>query len=322
MSDLNLNTNDKIVVSVICLTYNHEKYIEQALKGFIAQKTDFKYEVIVHDDASTDNTQKIIKRYAKKYPDIIKPIYQKHNVFLEGKDIMFQYIFPQIKGKYIALCEGDDYWTNEHKLQLQVEYMEENPACSLCAHYAVRLDAKKNRISSYFNYDKIQENIDLPFIIENLDCFPTASMLYRKEFLVNNKSFIQKHIIFDYINKIMLATEGYTHLIPEYMSVYRYRAKGSWTNSTAGDIEKLVKHFQYSIEVLKDLDSYTKRKYHRLLKEEIHRREFMIAWKQLDYKLVTSNQFSDCYRKKRKTEKIIFMINIVIKKWNVLKRHE
>ena len=90
------------LVSVYCLTYNHEKYIKDALEGFINQKTDFEYEVFVHDDASTDNTAKIIKEYAQKYPHIIKPILQKENQYSKGVKIFYQYIYPRISGKYIA----------------------------------------------------------------------------------------------------------------------------------------------------------------------------------------------------------------------------
>ena len=114
--------NSEIAVSVICLTYNQEKYIEKALNGFVKQKTNFKFEVLVHDDASTDKTTEIIKQYEKKYPDIVKPIYQKTNQFSIGNNPT-KICFKKSKGKYIALCEGDDYWCDENKLQKQYDFM-------------------------------------------------------------------------------------------------------------------------------------------------------------------------------------------------------
>lgn len=121
-----------IVVSVICNTYNHEPYIRQCLDGFVMQKTDFSFEVLIHDDASTDKTADIIREYEAQYPDIIKPIYQAENQYSKKTGIMKTFQYPRVKGKYIALCEGDDYWIDPLKLQKQVDFMEANPKCSLC----------------------------------------------------------------------------------------------------------------------------------------------------------------------------------------------
>ena len=113
-----------IMVSVICLAYNHIEYIRDALEGFVSQVTDFEYEVIVHDDASDDGTTLIIEEFQKKYPQIIKPIYQKENQYSKKVDLIKEFLAPSAKGKYIALCEGDDYWCNNYKLQKQVEFLE------------------------------------------------------------------------------------------------------------------------------------------------------------------------------------------------------
>ena len=123
-----------IKVSVWCLAYNHGKYIRKALDGFIMQKTNFAFEVFVHDDASTDNTSAIIKEYAEKYPQIIKPIYQKENQYSKGVEILHEIILPKMKGKYIASCEGDDFWIDEYKLQKQYDALEHNPDCCLSTH--------------------------------------------------------------------------------------------------------------------------------------------------------------------------------------------
>ena len=115
------------VVSICCVTYNHEGYIGQAINGFLLQETDFPFEILVHDDASTDGTTEIVLKYAEKYPNIIKPIIQTENQYAKGGLINLRFTFPKAKGKYVALCEGDDYWTDCTKLQKQVQFLEHNP---------------------------------------------------------------------------------------------------------------------------------------------------------------------------------------------------
>ena len=112
---------DKILVTIICTTFNQERYIRKALDGFLMQKTNFLYEVIVHDDASTDRTPSIIREYAEKYPHIIVPILQKENQFSKGVWITNDLLLPMAKGKYIAMCEGDYFWTDPNKLQMQAD---------------------------------------------------------------------------------------------------------------------------------------------------------------------------------------------------------
>jgi len=119
--------NKKPLVSIICITYNHAGFIRNAIEGFLIQKTDFLFEIIIHDDASTDGTQAIISDYLIKYPNLFIPILQKENQFSKGKKILAELTFPLARGKYIALCEGDDYWTDPLKLQKQVEFLEANP---------------------------------------------------------------------------------------------------------------------------------------------------------------------------------------------------
>ena len=124
--------NDDVVVSVLCTAYNHEKYIRSALDGFVNQKTNFRYEVLINDDASTDHTAAIIAEYEAKHPDIIKPVYQTENQYSKGVSITKSILFPQSKGKYTAICEGDDYWCDENKLQKQVDFLESHQEYAAC----------------------------------------------------------------------------------------------------------------------------------------------------------------------------------------------
>jgi len=113
------------VVSVCCTTYNHEGYISEAIDGFLMQETDFPFEILIRDDCSTDKTAEIVKQYADKYPQLIKPVYEKENTFSKGVKPMSQ-LYKIAQGKYIAICEGDDYWTDSLKLQMQADFLEEN----------------------------------------------------------------------------------------------------------------------------------------------------------------------------------------------------
>lgn len=131
---------DKPIVSVICATYNHEEYIRETIEGFLIQETDFPIEILIHDDASTDSTVAIIMEYTERYPKIIKPILQTENQHSKGQKIS-RLVLPYAKGDFIALCEGDDYWIDKHKLRKQVGVMHSNPDVGLV--YANFADTKK-----------------------------------------------------------------------------------------------------------------------------------------------------------------------------------
>lgn len=129
---MNHYDENDMMVTVVTLAFNHRNYIRQCIEGILMQKTSFRFELLIHDDASTDGTAQIIKEYETAYPDIVKPIYQTENQYSKGVRIGAKYLYPRAQGKYIAECEGDDYWTDPLKLQKQVDYLESNPECGLC----------------------------------------------------------------------------------------------------------------------------------------------------------------------------------------------
>lgn len=148
--------SDNILVSIECITYNHIKYISQALDSILMQETDFKFEVIIHDDASTDGTTEIIKEYERRYPTLIHPIYQTENQFSKrGFTYISQLILKEVKGKYLAQCEGDDYWTDPHKLQKQVGFLESHPDYSMCFHQG-RIHYEGKNIPDVIATDKLE----------------------------------------------------------------------------------------------------------------------------------------------------------------------
>ncbi len=118
------------MVSICCAVYNHASYIAQALDSFLSQERDFAIEILVHDDASTDGTQAILRDYAARYPDVVKPLFETENQYSKGVAIDPTYNYSRAQGKYIALCEGDDFWCDPQKLQKQVAYMESHPDCT------------------------------------------------------------------------------------------------------------------------------------------------------------------------------------------------
>lgn len=132
MQNWSCDNADAPLLSVRCITYNQEQYISQALDGFLMQKTNFPFEVIVHDDASNDRTADIIREYEKKFPKIIKPIYETENQYSKADGSLARIVNAACKGKYIAFCEGDDYWIDEKKLQMQVDFLEKNPEYGMC----------------------------------------------------------------------------------------------------------------------------------------------------------------------------------------------
>jgi len=169
----------KPLVSICCLVYNHEKYIRECLEGFVIQNTDFNIEFLIHDDASTDGTANIIREYEKKYPELIKPIYQTENQYSKGVRPTFAFNIPRAQGKYIAMCEGDDYWTDPLKLQKQVDFLEANPDYIMCFTNVNDVDEKSNIIKKkklYYKKD-IFEHIDMPFLA------PTLTRVMRNEYL-------------------------------------------------------------------------------------------------------------------------------------------
>lgn len=226
------------LVSICCLTFNHEIYLKQCLDGFISQKTNFKYEIIIHDDASTDGTKEIIEEYTSQYPGLIVAIFQKENQYSKGIKPIFNYVFPRAQGKYIALCEGDDYWTDPYKLQKQVDFLEANEEYAVCAH---------DTLVKYENQDKQEilfSNFPAhPFKNEkrNIYTFKDAltAMLFHTSSIVMknpkiNAQLFNKYFanVFygDHILMLIGASMGKLYVFDEIMSVYRINSGGVTTN--------------------------------------------------------------------------------------------
>lgn len=221
--------NFSIKVSICCVTYNHEKFIAQSLDGFIKQQTSFEYEILVHDDASTDETQKIVKEFELKYPKLFRCFYQSENQF-KKQNTLVNILFKAARGQYIALCEGDDYWTDPYKLQKQVDFMEVNPSFTFC-------------FSNILNVDQDSKELDISWPNKN-ESFTLTKKMIGEEYLVSTPTILFKNNIanLDYINEMrnsplgdyliisILLLKGKGYYFPEKMAAYRHHNEGIFSN--------------------------------------------------------------------------------------------
>lgn len=230
-----------ILVSVVMLCYNHEKYIRQALESVLNQKTDFRYEVIVHEDASTDGSAAILREMEEKYPDKLRPVYQTENQYSQGVLFKTKFVEPMIRGKYVANCECDDYWCDENKLQKQVDILEKNPYLVACVHNCYLVDGDDKSIGdTYSAYRLCKEHI---YTLRQLAVgafFPgqTASLMYRRE----KMEFLSMEQRIDFRNfrirlgdqkrSLHLLLQGDIYYMAARMSVHRVVLTGgnSWSS--------------------------------------------------------------------------------------------
>ena len=225
--------NSGPLVSIICLTYNSEKFIIKCLDGFVMQQASFTFEIIVHDDASTDGTHKILVEYESKYPNLFNNIYQIDNQF-NKKDIniLYSIVFPKTKGKYIALCDGDDYWIDNLKLQKQVDFLEKNKDFIICYHPTKILlgDIIKEDFLNEKNIPKISHYNDLLCFGNYLQ---SSSVVFLNK--VKDLPFEKINYLNDFILWFWLSQFGRIYKIDDVMSVYRLNS-GTW--SILSDAEK------------------------------------------------------------------------------------
>ena len=232
-----------VLVSVSCVTYNHSKYIRQCLDGFLMQKTNFAFEVLIHDDASNDDTADIIREYESKYPDKIKPIYQTENQYSKGISPTFKFNIPRVKGKYIAMCEGDDYWTAPLKLQQQVDFLESNPDYGLVwarakafYHTENRFGELRGRVAKDFNA-LIQKN-----------CIPTLTVMYRNKCLNGYMEYINGNNwkMGDYPLWLYISSRSKIHFMDEVVAVYRVLDESA---SNTSDFNKKMEFVRSSKDI-------------------------------------------------------------------------
>jgi glycosyltransferase involved in cell wall biosynthesis len=256
-----MNNNPK--VSIISTTYNHEKYIRAALDGFIAQKTNFSFEVIIADDHSKDKTPKIIQEYADKYPHLIKTIIRSKNMGVVANMVD---VLQRARGKYIAICEGDDFWTDEKKLQTQVDFMDSHPDCALCFH-PVRVFFEKGEQEDAI-FPAQGDHFTVSKLLER-NFIQTNSVMYRAQ--KNYGGLAMDVMPYDWYLHLYHAQFGKIGFIDRVMSAYRRHEEGAWWNSTNEDKSKFWNmhgrgYVALYVELLK---MYSKTEYRKTITDNI-----------------------------------------------------
>lgn len=220
--------NQEVLVTIRCCAYNHERFIRQCLEGFVMQKTDFRFEAIVHDDASTDNTAAIIREYAEKYPDIIKPIYETENQYSKHDGSLTRIMNAHTRGKYIAMCEGDDYWTDPYKIQKQVDFLESHPDYVMCSSRFDKYWQESGLLEEDPDKDFKGADYDLQNLIGGKWLTQTLTVMYRRSAL-DLKHYARYGMSLDMILFYELLKHGKGYCFPEVMGVYRYHKGGVWS---------------------------------------------------------------------------------------------
>lgn len=249
---------EKIKVSIISFAYNHEKFIGEAIESFVSQKTNFAFEVIIHDDASKDSTASIISYYEKKYPDTIKPIYQKVNQASQEKGRVTKICLKAAKGEYIAICEGDDYWTDPLKLQKQVDLLTRNPKMAFVhTDYDYLNEESKICIRDFHKKNSQNKNEKYSFteIFEHTH-IRTLTTLYRTENLLECSDIIkfsnsQGWVGGDLQIFLYLASHYEVGYIPTSTGVYRRlnESASSFVNNKKR-LLFLISHFEIRLYIL------------------------------------------------------------------------
>ena len=276
-----ITVSDECLVSVFCTAYNHEAFLRDALDGFVNQRTRFGFEVLVNDDVSTDSTRDIIREYAEKYPDIIRPFYQEKNLYSQKIDVYRTVFFPNARGKYVAYCEGDDYWTDPTKLQRQVDWLEAHPECSACVHNTVLKYCGDGHIEPLL--DRYEGSVDFSNIVPGMPgAYHTSSLVARKDILDQATDFYEvacKYDFGDYPEALWLRLNGTIHFLDRFMSVYRINSNASaWSTGVDGQYDKLRLFITGRIEMLRAFRHHAPQEVRELVDRTIRDYEFELMY--------------------------------------------
>ncbi|WP_297420723.1 glycosyltransferase [Clostridium sp.] len=284
-----------VLVSINCITYNHEKYVGDALESFLNQKTDFEYEIIIGEDCSTDNTREIIKDYMKKYPEKIRLITSEKNVGMGENE---RRIYEASRGRYIAECEGDDFWIDPYKLQKQINYMKKNPDCTLCFHNAYKINTKRNIIGTVISKE-VDSNVFDSGEIAVLGFIPTASRVYLKKTMEDIPDWYKTAVVGDLPSQLIITSKGYAYFMKDIMSVYRVGVENSATSNLfrINDENKKIENQENLISILDNFNIYSQNKYSEKINERRKLYEYQLYFMKGDIKKLKEPRYKEFYKK-------------------------
>lgn len=265
------------LISICCTTYNMAGIIGTTLNSILSQKGNFNIEVIIHDDASTDGTRKILEHYKHSHPEIFNLILQDYNQYAEKKvslgEIFYRHIIPHASGTYIAICDGDDYWTDEYKLQKQLRFLESNDSYAGCFTNALILNEMDSSKRPYLTDLEEGAISDFRIFIGGGGLYPSSTLFFRKEALLQTDMY--RHIMAytsdlksDTAFIIALCTHGRIGYIDEVTSVYRRRPEGLFS-SIKDNKQELSLRTERQIAGLKKLFDLVAPHQRRFLKRKI-----------------------------------------------------
>lgn len=264
-------------VSISCCAFNHEAYIETALIGFLIQETSFPFEVLIHDDASKDGTADIIHAYHERYPRIIKPIFQVENQYSKGNK-PGRINHKRALGEFIAVCEGDDCWTDASKLQRQVDALMDHPDIDLCFHSATKIDYSKGQLTTLIGRYAETSQAVIPIesiVLRPHGLIPTASVLVRSQLFDEIREFRESRkylAVGDIYLFFFGARRGGALYLDRNMSLYRAKLPGSWTLNNHSDYKKRISSIRARLRSYDELDEYTNHQFSSVLKLDNNRR--------------------------------------------------
>lgn len=245
---------ERPVVSICCATYNQEGYIEDAIQGFLCQETDFPIEILIHDDASTDRTVAIISEYCSRYPKLIKPMFQSENQYSKGIKINPAFNFPRVKGEFIAMCEGDDYWMDPLKLKFQYQACKSDHEVSVVFHSAYEFNVISGEQKIVCDHLHSEGYVNTKDSVKGRGAFmPTASLFFRRKYIDGRLSwFSNDWPLGDFFIQMILSYSGKIYYLDRPMCVYRRNSIGSWTESQRNQ-ENRAKYFKEMASAILDM---------------------------------------------------------------------
>ena len=274
-------TVEEPLLSVLCITYNQVGYIEHAITSILSQRTSFPFEVLVHDDASTDGTTELLRKLESDHPQLYV-VYEDENQFSRGKSSI-KPLLKIAKGKYYALIEGDDYWTDDGKLEMQVSFLESHPSYSLCVHAGAKVDQSENIIPGGDIRPFAQDcTVPLETVLSKW-LFPTASMVFRGSDYNPAPDFKGNALNGDYAMTVDLAIKGQVFYYSKKMSAYRVQSLGSLTGRQSKDIALTTDYTKRFVAMLDRIDAYTDLQYTDVLKAHKKKVLFDLAMARGDY---------------------------------------